>query len=147
LAVPGGLAGARPGGSAIRVPEGKGASIRVPERPDTLGSLGDISSLVKAGVGIADDLKEKPKAAVSPEATAATADQFKPEVARRLSDKPLTREDADILKALGNAEIELNQLRASNPALAAEFQQPVFDAILEATRRIKLGQPLRQGAI
>lgn len=56
---------------------------------------------------------------------------------RRMQQKGAGNSDMEILKTLQQGEIALNEMRKTDPQKAQELQQPIYDAMLEADRRLK----------
>ncbi len=54
----------------------------------------------------------------------------------------MSQGDQQVLQTLGQAEAFLNEYQAQNPELANQFRKPIFEAMMEASRRIKSGVPL-----
>lgn len=110
---------------------------RPQRRADPLGKLSAIGSIVGAVASGGSTAGSVPGALKTLKGESPNAQAPQGAIARRAAGQTPDLTDNDIAEGLKAGEKALNEVRASDPETAKQFEQPIYDAILEADKRFK----------
>ena len=125
-------------------------TMQVSQPKRSAGGLGPLSSVINIGAGIASLSTPAAPAGAAMLAGEGLKQKAKTDQASQdITDNALTRrsniikmDDASVLKSLHAGEQALNNLKESNPDIAALYGPPLLQTILEASKRYQAGQPI-----